>query len=101
MRYDHMVKVNGKYYSAGEDVPENGREKKADKLAVEETLPPYSDEEITLETHPEVGNQYTKTEIMKMKTEDLQDLAMNVGIEDASEMTGSALKKVLIEKFGL
>ena len=39
MIYDHIVKRNGKYYSAGCDVPDN-----------EETLPFADDRDITLET---------------------------------------------------
>lgn len=99
MIYDHMVKLNGVYYPTGAEVPE-----KADR-AVEETLPPYSDNDIMLETQPDANEerekQYTKSEIQLMKTADLQKLAESVGIDGAEEMTGGTLKKLLIEKFGL
>ena len=51
MIYDHIVKFNGKYYNAGEEVPEK-----------EESLPfdgteGLSDEDIVLETDYAVGNK--------------------------------------------
>ena len=43
MVYDHMVKVNGKYYQSGEDVPEiTDMEENEDSL-------PFSDNDIELE----------------------------------------------------
>lgn len=42
---------------------------------------------------------YTKTDINRMSTAELKDLAKENGISD--EMTGAELKKTLIEKFGL
>lgn len=44
MVYDHIVKYNGKYYPAGEEVPEN------EEPLFTETIPEVSDENITLET---------------------------------------------------
>ena len=44
MKYDHIVKYNGKYYDAGEEVPEN-----EEPLSVDDTTE-ISDEDITLET---------------------------------------------------
>ena len=44
---------------------------------------------------------YTKTEINRMSTVDLRKLAKDKEISGAEEMTGSELKKVLIEKLGL
>lgn len=61
----------------------------------------YSDDDITFETTNENASQYTKSEINRMSTAELQDVASENGIENAYEMTGSALKQVLIEKFGL
>lgn len=48
-----------------------------------------------------VQKQYTKTEINRMSTSELQELAFNNGVENAYEMTGSDLKGLLIEKFNL
>lgn len=92
MIYDHMVKVNGNYYQTGEDVPE------IKDMAVDENLPPYSDDDIELETK---NRTYTKSEINRMSTADLQNLAAEEGIEDAYETSGNELKKILTEHFGL
>lgn len=95
MIYDHMIKVNGKYYQAGEDVPE------IDSGMVEEEIQlPFSDSDIEFEER-ENSKQYTKTDIKKMKTADLQSLASKVGIENAFQISGEELKDILIEKFGL
>lgn len=45
--------------------------------------------------------KYTKTEISKMSTAELQTLASNEGIEDAESTSGTQLKKILVEHFGL
>ena len=73
----NTMKMNGKWYKAGEEI----------SLA-----------------KPQVEakqNQYTKTEINRMSTAELQELALENGIDGSNEMTGAELKKVLIEKFGL
>lgn len=93
MVYDHMVKVNGRYYQVGEDVPE------IDDMAVGENSLPFSDDNITLETKED--KQYTKTEINRMNTAELQNLAAAEGIENAFETSGNELKKILAEHFGL
>ena len=92
MRYDHMVKVNGKYYQAGEDVPEN-------KMAEEETQLPFSDSDVKFESKED--KIYTKSDINRMKTAELQELARNRGIADANNMTGQELKENLLNLFGL
>lgn len=92
MVYDHMVKVNGQYYQAGEDVPE------IDTAEGESSLP-FSDDDITLETKED--KQYTKTEINRMSTAELQNLAAAEGIENAFETSGNELKKILTEHFNL
>ena len=73
----NTMKMNGKWYKAGEEI----------SLAKPQ-------EEVK-------QNQYTKTEINRMTTAELQELALENDIEGADEMTGAELKKVLIEKFGL
>lgn len=45
--------------------------------------------------------QYTKTDINRMSTAELKDLAKSVGFENTEEMTGSDLKKNLIEFYNL
>lgn len=46
-------------------------------------------------------NQFTKTEINRMSTAELKEVAKLNGVEDADDMTGGELKKVLIEKLDL
>lgn len=66
---------------------------------VEEELP-FSDNEIELE-NDSVDKKYTKSEINRMSTAELQNLAAANGIENAFETSGNELKKILIEHFGL
>ena len=73
----NTMKMNGKWYKAGEEI----------SLAKPQ-------EEVK-------QNQYTKTEINRMATAELQTLALENDIDGAEQMTGAELKKVLIEKFGL
>ena len=73
----NTMKINGKWYKAGEEI----------SLAKPQ-------EEVK-------QNQYTKTEINRMSTAELQELALENNIDGAEQMTGAELKKVLIEKFGL
>lgn len=73
----NTMKMNGKWYKAGEEI----------SLAKPQ-------EEVK-------QNQYTKTEINRMSTAELQELALENDIDGAEQMTGAELKKVLIEKFGL
>lgn len=61
----------------------------------------YSDNDIMFETKEENQTNYTKSEITRMSTAELQDLAFNNGIENAYDMTGSDLKKLLVQKFNL
>ena len=55
-----------------------------------------------VDTVPFYGEvKYTKTDISRMSTSDLQSLAAAQGMENAKELSGAELKKLLIEKFGL
>ena len=73
----NTMKMNGKWYKAGEEISLAGPQEEVKQ------------------------NQYTKTEINRMSTAELQTLALENGIDGSNEMTGAELKKVLIEKFGL
>ena len=79
MKYPYIVNKNGVWYPAGTEVPED----------------------TPIQNVAEEKNQYTKTEINRMSTAELQTLALENNIDGADEMTGAELKKVLIEKFGL
>lgn len=62
---------------------------------VKEDVIEITDEEVIKE------NQFTKTEINRMSTAELKEVAKLNGVKDADNMTGGELKKVLIDKFGL
>lgn len=84
MIYPYIVNKNGVWYPAGADVPEDISTITTDNL-----------------TEKLVHNGHTKTEINRMSTAELQELALENDIDGAEQMTGAELKKVLIEKFGL
>lgn len=78
MRYDHVVKYNGEYYVAGEDVPI--KEHLPDTLDTKEGFAEdeFSDNDITLETSKHI---YTKEDLETMKTKDIKQLAEDMGIK--------------------
>lgn len=88
-KYPYIVNKNGKWYPAGSEVPEDAENLKKNK---EETLDLTKEEQV---------KKYTKTEIFRMSNADLQTLAKQQGIKDAEEKTGSELKKLLVQHFGL
>lgn len=92
MKYDHMVKVNGKYYQAGEDIPE------VKDMAVDKSIPPYSDKDIEFETKEKT---YTKTDINKMSKAELLEIAKNTGVEGADDMSRAELVEYMLSVFGL
>lgn len=57
-------------------------------------------DEIPFVTVPR-GKTYTKTEINRMSTAELRNLAKTQGIDNAENVTGGELKKILIDKFRL
>ena len=59
----------------------------------------YEEEQDKFPAQP--TSDYTKTTINRMSTSDLQAFATEQGIDNAEELTGAELKKLLIEKLGL
>ena len=99
MVYEHQVKYNGEYYPAGTDVPVGVKpveDKKAEKPK-EDDFSQYMNEPEIEEESTEV--KYTKTEINRMSTADLKELAKENGIDES--LSGAEIKKALIEKFEL
>lgn len=60
----------------------------------------FSDFETNDENEQNEG-KYTKTDINRMTTAELQELAESEGIENANEKNGGDLKKILIQHFDL
>lgn len=105
-KYPYIVNKNGTWYPAGAEVPGDAKavenkkveEVKADSFAKYMNPPEESEDNLTRKL---VHNGYTKTEINRMSTAELKNLADSENIEGAEDMTGAEIKKVLIEKFGL
>ena len=103
MKFDHRVKFKGILYEIGQDVPmeeKKAAEKantKPQEVAKEEVADDFSQYMNAPEETKEFA--YTKTEINRMSTADLKELAKENGIEDG--LTGAEIKKALIEKFEL
>ena len=93
-KYPYIVNRNGIWYPAGTEVPEGTKpivkEKTEDDFS-KHMNPPQKNK----------GFNYTKTEINRMSTAELKEVAKANGIENAEDITGGELKKILIEKFGL
>jgi hypothetical protein len=81
MIYPYIVVKDGVWYDAGNDVPETSRPE-AEKVASGVAI-------------------HTKTEINRMSADGLKTLAISEGIDNAEDMTGGALKEVLIAHFAL
>lgn len=83
----NTMKVNGKWFYAGQEIEE-----------VEKFTSDFSQHMNPPETEE---NRYTKTEINRMSTAELKAFAKEQSVDNAEDMTGAELKKVLIEKLGL
>lgn len=102
-------------YNVGDTFPRNGlivSEERIKELSgsnnkqhkplikfVEEELP-FSDNDIELE-EDSAAKKHTKSEINRMSTAELQNLAAAEGIENAFETSGNELKKILANHYGL
>lgn len=95
----HSVKVNGVWYRAGEEIAPA----KTTNFTIDGKVVGKVKEDVIEITDKEVikENQFTKTEINRMSTAELKEVAKLNGVNDADDMTGGELKKVLIDKFGL
>lgn len=90
MKYNHMVNYNGQYYPAGTEVPVD------DQAGAAQDIPFANEQEMA-----DGQVAYTRTSISRMSTAELQQLAANVGIENALEKSGNELKKELVAYFNL
>ncbi len=73
----NVIKIDGKWYKAGEVIPEE--------------IPGKSSIEFN----------YTKTDINRMSVQDLRSLATSHGMSNVDSMTGGELKEYFISKFNL
>ena len=61
------------------------------------SVPTPEEEPTVVADEEEVEKSYTKSEINRMSTADLQALAAEKGVENAYDMTGSELKTLLVD----
>ena len=85
MKFPYIVIRNGKWYKAGEEVPEDTT---GQKFSSETEQMPKEFE-------------YKKTDINRMSTADLKELAREHGVSNVDDMTGQDLKTYLITLFEL
>lgn len=81
----NIIKMNGKWYKAGEEVPDfiPGHESYAEKTQMPEEF------------------KYKKTDINRMSTADLKELAREYEVLNVDDMTGQDLKEYFITRFNL
>lgn len=99
MKFDYLVKHNGIYYKPGEevpcgDIPHEVLATPTKTKAEEKVVEPIEEVEVKVDAEPK---KYTKTEINRMSTSELRNLANEHGI-NGNDYVGSELKSMLIEK---
>lgn len=97
-KYPYIVNKNGTWYPAGAEVPEGAKSVENKKIA-ETKETDFSQFMNPPEEKAEVS--YTKTDINRMSTSELRDLAKSNGVANAADITGAELKKILIEMLNL
>lgn len=92
MIYPCIVFRNGRWYQAGEDVPENGASSTVGE--VEKKV----DEVTEVAEEPNAEPQYTIKQINKMKAEEVKALAIELGFdaEGVDELPATELKRNII-----
>lgn len=105
---DYLYRVGDKYPRSGINVKQSRIDELAsDRNKAGEPLIASDEPEKTADftqymNEPIAGkHEYTKTEINRTSTSDLRVIAVEQGVENAEELTGAELKKLLIEKLGL
>lgn len=104
MKYGHRVKFNGKWYLAGEDVPnDKGKKAKPEKKeeAVNEETKEEAEDSETESEEETTATAYTADSINAMSRPDLLSLAKEKGIKKYTTMSTDNLKAELIAVLGL
>lgn len=108
--FNHPYKVGDEFPRLGLKVSDNRLEElasnknKQGKPLIKKAEEPKQDDFSQYMNAPEITEEsaevkYTKTEINRMSTADLKELAKENGLEDG--LNGAEIKKALIKKFGL
>lgn len=91
MIYNHIVKYNGVYYNAGENVPDDVKEKGGLDLS---DLP-FSDTEIQMETSP---HKYTYEELSGISVRKIKELADNMGFSITKVLKDDVINEFLSQQ---
>lgn len=103
MKYDHRVKVDGKWFDAGVEVkttPDNGS-KEPPKAVEPPTTPDNTDNGSNEPPKGEDDKPYTRTEIQQMNKEQLIEVATSLGFEVTDENKVQELKQLILGKLGI
>lgn len=98
MKYPYIViGVNGKWYSAGEDVPSSA-EISSKKVEETKVVEPIAEKE-----EPTVKPQYNRGQINKMKADEIKKVAIELGFneEAVEELSASEIKRNVINMLKL
>lgn len=101
LAYFTDLQDNGHPYNEGDIFPRDGltvTEARLDELSSTRNRRKIKLIELV---EDKVEQKYTKTEINRMSTAQLRELAVANGIEQVEEITGAELKKLLISRFEL
>lgn len=101
LAYFTDLQDNGRPYNEGDIFPRDGltvTEARLDELSSTRNRRKIKLIELV---EDKVEQKYTKTEINRMSTAQLRELAVANGIEQVEEITGAELKKLLISRFEL
>lgn len=96
MKYPCNVFRNGRWYEAGEDVPEKDASPSAgDVVKAEE---PKVEEVAEVAEEPNAEPQYTIKQINKMKADEAKALALELGFEEGAvaELSANEIKRNII-----
>lgn len=102
MTVNFNVTYNGVFYPKNTEIPIESLDALYGKTVSVKIVAPTIKEEPKVEVETKVENnvsdkKYTKTEINRLSTKELRELAKTVGI-NGDEFVGSELKSMLIEK---
>lgn len=98
IRYFTDLQDNDYPYNEGDIFPRDGMTVTKERI---EELSSANNKQLRPLIQKEKENKLTKTDINRMPVDELRKMAMNTGVEGAESMTGSELKKYLIDIFGL
>lgn len=98
IRYFTDLQDNNYPYNEGDIFPRDGMTVTKERI---EELSSANNKQLRPLIQKEKENKLTKTDINRMPVDELRKMAMNTGVEGAESMTGSELKKYLIDIFGL